>query len=395
MSKTLVTFLLCLFCFSSCKVKLVIDTIRHGAREPLTKIPFFTNNTIQFTGLLTSVGERQHCLLGRLRRHQYIEKTNLLPEQYDPNLISVRSTDVPRTLVSAQSYLIGLYPSGLSPLNENQMKHTKDLLMPPINIDVDNETISELENNAVPFGIPIIPITSVDINSETLLVANDCPMVEAEITKYYSSDEYKNLRDVKFKKLWEELMMNYPQITWDFIRNGTNSNAIADYVIAAHFFGQRPSGIPVRMVSNFQEFIGEAEFGKLGAPMVNKVWMSEFSKEILGHMQKTIDGQNKLRYILYSAHDTTLVSIILALKSLNNSITHSKTPDFASNVLMELDISEDDNSSSVIIYYNGVEILRDSFSNFNITFAKTGDMGMTRQKACKITSLRAKSTEKK
>ena len=59
-------------------------------------------------GQLTSVGKRQHFHLGQFLRQQYGDR--LLGEVYSEEELEVRSTDVDRTLMSAQANLAGLFP---------------------------------------------------------------------------------------------------------------------------------------------------------------------------------------------------------------------------------------------------------------------------------------------
>lgn len=53
------------------------------------------------------LGKHQHLILGRWLRQRY---NDLLPEIYSPDDIFVLSTDVDRTLESAEANLAGLYP---------------------------------------------------------------------------------------------------------------------------------------------------------------------------------------------------------------------------------------------------------------------------------------------
>ena len=52
-------------------------------------------------------GKQRHFALGSYVRGKY---TGFLSDTYSPDEIVVRSTDVDRTLMSAQSHLAGLYP---------------------------------------------------------------------------------------------------------------------------------------------------------------------------------------------------------------------------------------------------------------------------------------------
>lgn len=95
---------------------------RHGDRtpsEPYPTDPYAdpSNWPVPF-GALTVLGMQMHFSLGQWLRQRY--GNVLLSPQYTPNEIYVRSTDVDRTLQSAECNLAGLYtPSGNQVWNRN------------------------------------------------------------------------------------------------------------------------------------------------------------------------------------------------------------------------------------------------------------------------------------
>lgn len=70
-------------------------------------------------------GKDRHFKLGQLNRERY---EGFLSESYDPDEIYVRSSDVDRTLMSAQCHLAGLYP----PTNQTNQTWNPDLIWQPI-----------------------------------------------------------------------------------------------------------------------------------------------------------------------------------------------------------------------------------------------------------------------
>lgn len=85
---------------------------RHGDRAPAMAYPndpySDASNWPVPWGELTVRGMQQHFALGKWLRQRY--GNVLLSEQYTPNEIYIRSTDVDRTLQSSESNLAGLYP---------------------------------------------------------------------------------------------------------------------------------------------------------------------------------------------------------------------------------------------------------------------------------------------
>jgi hypothetical protein len=59
---------------------------------------------------LLDIGFDQHEALGAAYRNYTTRTTGLLPEEYDPALVSVLSTYTPRTIASAVGFMHGLYP---------------------------------------------------------------------------------------------------------------------------------------------------------------------------------------------------------------------------------------------------------------------------------------------
>jgi len=61
-------------------------------------------------GQLTTLGEAQMEHIGKLFRRHYVEELRFLPSEWTPSVGTIRVTHVDRTLVSARSFLKGLYP---------------------------------------------------------------------------------------------------------------------------------------------------------------------------------------------------------------------------------------------------------------------------------------------
>jgi hypothetical protein len=100
-------------------------------------------------------------------RKRYIDEYKLLSPTYNPEEIYVRSTDVNRTIMSAQSQLLGWYPdSNYLFLDEEIAQNAK----PPMNIDNLADITNELKLDALPFDYQPVPIHVYDSKTDHLLL---------------------------------------------------------------------------------------------------------------------------------------------------------------------------------------------------------------------------------
>ena len=288
--------------------------------------------------------------------------------------------------MSAQSYMLGLYPTGLSSFNAIQMKHVENLLAPPISLTVSNDVIRRLKEQAMPFGQPMVPIMSVNENVEKTLLTSACPWFSAQVNSYFSSEQYRKLIQETFKQMWEQIIAAYPEVTWDYLIRDDNADVLCDFIIAVGRDGRKPSRLSDNVMLQLEIFKGDIHKGMFGvAPLQNKIAMADYTQEVLEFMNATIEARTRLKYVLYSAHDTTQANIFLGLRQMNASINLDKIPNFASNLLFELHGPQDSRVPSdhhVTIYHNGTAIHNESYPAFKLAFAALGDMGMSREQAC-------------
>lgn len=88
-----------------------------------------------FLTMFVQLGKIQHFYMGQWLRNRY---SHLLSDLYSPYDIYIRSTDVDRTLMSAETNLAGLYPP-----KENQIWNSIRWIPIPVH------TVPELEDNVL------------------------------------------------------------------------------------------------------------------------------------------------------------------------------------------------------------------------------------------------------
>ena len=112
------------------------------------------NNNIKggaYQGQLTFVGEQQLFDLGQRLKKRYVDELKFLSKHYDPNEISVRSTNVKRCINSAKSLLAGLYLNSISEENNGNS-------LQPNDIKINRQNFNFFYINLVPFDIKVGPL---------------------------------------------------------------------------------------------------------------------------------------------------------------------------------------------------------------------------------------------
>ena len=85
------------------------ELIRHGERTPNNDLISLPDPHPLGFGKLTDKGIQQEYALGQRAKKQYVDKYKLLDQKYDVHTTYARSTDLDRTLMSANAFLIGMY----------------------------------------------------------------------------------------------------------------------------------------------------------------------------------------------------------------------------------------------------------------------------------------------
>jgi len=362
------------------EVIFVVDAVRHGIHTGRTNLSQIPDITWPIYDELTAGGIRQQYLLGRLRRKQYIEIQQFLNENFDPKAIEAKVSNFRRNLMSAQSYLLGLYPYGVENLNENQRKVESNLLLPKIPLKVSKDLIDLLKEKPVPGNIPVFPLTVLDRSVENILRIYNCPLFEYTIGGYFESNDYSTLFK-KYNPLWEMLRSAYPFLTTDYLMNSDNAAQVTDFFLSAEGMGIRPSKFTEETINLLKNFWGEIlEAQMMYNPILVTISIYEWTKEIIEYMDRKINGKEDLKYVLYSSHSRGVFSLLAGVKKFNNTIKF-ETDDFSSNILFEL--TKENSTLFVAVYYNGELIHKEKYEDFKKKFLDAGELGMSREEACR------------
>jgi len=337
---------------------LVIEVFRHGARGPLNQTFDPTKPWGNDIGQLTPVGMRMHYLLGEAVKDRY----PTLLAKYDPNEVYVRSTDINRTIMSAYSHMYGVYKNSGPALAENISQVES---VPPYQSDIIQKTITQLDTrDALPGTIQAVPV-------HVLLAAEDhvlrpwdaCPNAK----QWHKANEDKEATDV-FNTDMADLVKNLRaygldiQTWWDLYWAGDNgiTNAFQEIALPAGIDSSSQSYKDLKFAFEWftvKIFEGSAEQRSLYA--VNLL------EAVQDYINKKANGQTDLKFVLLSAHDTTLLTLLSAFgittkdcllanyradKS-NKDIPYENCvyPQYASNIIFEFYKSE----NKIVFKYNG------------------------------------------
>ncbi|MCW8397873.1 histidine phosphatase family protein [Legionella sp. PATHC038] len=297
-----------------------VDIIRHGDRTPIIPLPAVNYQWREGPGQLTAEGMRQEYKLGVEFRRRYVEQAHLLPDHYEQGTMYIRSTSYERTLMSVQSLLMGLYPPGTGP-------HT-DSSIP-----------------ALPYGVQPIPIFSAPAKYDEVILQQVSPEERAKLMEQYvySTKEWQQKND--------ELKDKYP--LWSaFI--GAQIGSLNDlqllgdalYIHQIHN-APMPVGLSTQDIETIIAASNWAFMAQEKPPQVATAYSSKLMTNIANYLNGGSQKNTKLKYVLLSAHDTTIAS---ALSFLGAPLENA--PPYASNLNFSL-YERDENYYLVKITYNG------------------------------------------
>lgn len=298
--------------------KLVFATIlyRHGDRTPIDpypsdpyKSPTFWNHTRW--GQLTNEGKRQHFDLGQWLRQRY---HSLVNETYDPDEILIRSTDVDRALMSAQSNLAGFYP--------------------PEDFNIWSPTVQ---------WQPIPVHTTPTKEDKILYMGAKCPRYDYLYSKYMKSEEHRELKK-KFKTTFEALT-KYTNKTVNSFR--TANQVWGVLVIEDIHKMQLPEWTKEVYPEPLTEISAIAFQTPTMLPEMARLKSGPLLREMLKAFQTKVEGRMipDRGIWMYSAHDTTVADLLNTLRVFDPP----HNPAFTATVMLELRII--DNTPHVALVY--------------------------------------------
>lgn len=274
---------------------------RHGDRTP---IDFYPNDPWKDPshwtagwGQLTNAGKMRHLMLGKWLRGRY---SSLLKDTYANDEIYVRSTDVDRTLMSAEANLAGLYP--------------------PKDADVWDSEISWQP-------IPVHTVTE-ELDS-VLATKKRCPSYDHALKVYKQSESFqsynKSLEPV-YRYLAEKTGGRYDSLSSaQSLYSCLLIEQLNNFTLPLWTKSVYPE--PLRTISAmaFAVKTNNTQLARLKSGPLVKEMLHRFRSKAKGSLKP-----NRSVWV-YSAHDITVGNLLNALK-----IFELHNPPFAACVMLEL-----------------------------------------------------------
>jgi hypothetical protein len=296
-----VALILCCDSFVNATVLKQLHVItRHGSRPTLSKD---ADTLSEFGGeTLTPLGQKQLWELGVWLRNKYAVDGFL--EMYDHRLDRLESSNLDRTLTSANSLSMGIFP-----------------LKARLGGSADQFYQSLLPN------APAIPVfTRQDVNDVYIRTYQNCPKFTKNLQKLYMTEGWKTLEE-NSKTLLIKLMEKFPTLTRDLNDDAVPLQDVWNYYDPIHVArtecDPNPDSFSCQALvedPSIRNILTDTEFGELeslvhqteqlkyGLSTANKLLGSNLLWQILNRASQ--DG----RFFLYSAHAPTILGFLSTLK---------------------------------------------------------------------------------
>jgi hypothetical protein len=276
------------------KLIFALDLIRHGDRTPAFNMPKSTYKWPQGMGELTPKGMEQEFNLGQSMRQRYITGYHLLPEHYDSSTLYVRSSDFNRTLMSAESFLFGLYPPGTG-------------------------------STTLPGEFQPIPIHTLPKEIDNLLIPNFNQAKYDEVMAAYvfTQPDWQALT-VKLQPQFA----HWEQVTGMPVKNLQDVLYVADWLFISKIYNvPAPAGLNEQDQKDIMEAGAWAFQAEMKIPQIVTLTGARLLATISHYLHTGQEQTTKLKYVLLSGHDSSIMSVLSAMQA-----PVSTWPPYASDV---------------------------------------------------------------
>ncbi|KAM4731094.1 lysophosphatidic acid phosphatase type 6 [Anableps anableps] len=291
-------------------INYVVTDLKGGPQPPSPVEDSYRRNILSggsFSGQLTTLGMQQLYELGEKLRKRYIEETPFLSPTFTPTEVYVRSTNIIRTIESAKCLIAGLF----------QQKQK----------DIVSIQTTEAENEILYpnyHGCKLLK----DLSGPRWAESSTLPGIAADLQSILSALGIAAHQHVDFILIRDDMVarethgLSSPPVL-SFLRNTVEERAVD---MMCHLY--EPS---------------KREKLQLSVGALLHMLLDNIEKKL---QDNSAEGNRKL--FLYSAHDTTLIPCLMALK-----IFDMKWPPYAADVTLELHQHRQTGDAFVKVSYIG------------------------------------------
>ncbi|KAM6101712.1 prostatic acid phosphatase-like [Theristicus caerulescens] len=303
------------------ELKFVVVVFRHGDRTPVTSFPTDLHKESEWPqgyGQLTKIGMQQLFELGQYMRERY---SNFLNSTYNRKEFYIQSTDYDRTIMSAQTYLAGLFPPTGSQI------WNPELLWQPIPVHI----LQKSTDRMLHFPLPDCPHFE-ELQNETQTSSEFQSRIQPymdflQTMAVNTGLELNNLKKLDNFQLWN---------TYDTLHCETIHNYTFPVWATKDVMDKMEKLSELSLLSLFGIYKAEEKSRLQGGVLVNVI-LNSFKKAASSSKQRKIE--------VYSAHDTTIGALQSAL-----NIFNGKLPPYAACQFFEL-YQESSGQYSIEMYY--------------------------------------------
>ncbi|CAH2099627.1 unnamed protein product [Euphydryas editha] len=297
--------------YESKTLRLVIIFFRHGARTPIKSYksdPFKNYQWPDGLGSLTNAGKLQLYELGKKYRTYY---ANFIPEEYYEKEVYIKSSDTSRCMMSAYTFLAGLFPP-----SERQLWHPEILWQP-------------------------IPVHSLPRHLDNIVAATK--PCKAWKTIYNGLLENMNT-DPKFTELFDYLSKYTNQsmrsvVDVDFLYSTLQTEQEAGLKIPEW----TKNVFPHKMKVPFMLSLALPSYDS----SLQKFHTGPLLSEIRQYLQESVSHTNVDRSLyIYSGHDTNIVSLWRAF-----GFEELLEPEYGASLAIELHEEVEQDSFFIRVFY--------------------------------------------
>ncbi|XP_013148571.1 PREDICTED: lysosomal acid phosphatase-like [Papilio polytes] len=297
--------------YESKTLRLVIVLFRHGARTPISSYksdPFKNYQWPDGLGSLTNAGKLQLYELGKKYRNYY---ANFIPEEYYEKDVYVRSSDKSRCLMSAYTFLAGLYPP-----SDRQMWHP-ELPWQPIPVHSLPKELDDIIAQTKPCKV------WKSMYEELLEEANADPKF-AELFDYLSKHTNQTMRSV---------------LNVDFLYSTLQTQQEAGLKLP----DWTKNVFPNKMRTPFMLSLALLSYNQT----LQRLKVGPLLNEIKMNLQDSVSHTNLDRSLyIYSGHDVTVVSLWRTL-----GYTELLEPEYGASLVLELHEEVEQDTFFVKLFY--------------------------------------------